>query len=300
MVLSPVREEEIEETQSIPGPGRLLREERERRGLTLDEISLATKLRPYILKTLEEEQWDSLPSPAFVRGFLRTYAKFLSMDEDKILGAYGTNISVDPDLRNLEGEPFPGKGKRSSLFLWMLAAVVALFVLWKMYAPLDRTLTVQREQSASVTTDGEKTQAAQITAPPASQEEIGPSAASSQIPENAEAAHPAVPEVSAHKPAEGPVVLETVQKSGPHTLRGKVGARTWVKIYIDDLEPREYMFQPGQQPEWTASKGFYVIIGNAGGIALEWNGEAVGNTGAAGQVVRIRLPKDFRYRVEGN
>jgi len=104
------------------------------------------------------------------------------------------------------------------------------------------------------------------------------------------------------KPAPEPTpvaVKENDPSPGQHTLKGKVNARTWVKIYVDDLNPREYMFQPGQQPEWTGSKGFYLIIGNAGGIDLEWNGRGV-KTGSSGQVVRIRLPEHFRHRVEGN
>ena len=73
-----------------------------------------------------------------------------------------------------------------------------------------------------------------------------------------------------------------------------------MRIQIDDSAPREYMFEPGNRPEWKARQGFYLIIGNAGGVELTFDGEGIAKLGGPGQVVRMRLPGDLpRAREEG-
>ncbi len=305
--MSSEKEEEKKESPEVQGPGKLLKQERERKGLTYEDVSQATRLRPNIIEAIEREAWDSLPSPAFVRGFLRAYAKVLSLNEDEILNAYGRGVSVDADLFNVPKEHFRPKSSGSSFLLWMLAAVIALFVLWKMYAPVDTARTVQREVTPPARQETEKAAPAGVTVPAVSQEDTATNGGAGTIPGTApaggtEVAASGAPAKVQDKPAAEPEALapETASKRGPQVLKAKVSARTWVKIYIDDLQPREYMFQPGQQPEWSGSKGFYLIIGNAGGIALELNGETVPGPGSSGQVVRLSLPKGFRHKVEGN
>ena len=70
------------------GPGPLLKGKREEMGLSHEQIAQTTKIRPHILQALEEEDWDSLPSSAFVKGFLRSYARALGLNEDVVANAY--------------------------------------------------------------------------------------------------------------------------------------------------------------------------------------------------------------------
>ena len=108
---------------------------------------------------------------------------------------------------------------------------------------------------------------------------------------------PAVPEPvqmeeTGHDPAEtSAVVVEPSADPMPFILKADIRERTWMRITVDDGEPREYIFPPGRQPEWQAREGFDLLIGNAGGLVLEINGKNVGPLGASGQVVRVRLPK---------
>jgi len=74
-------------------------------------------------------------------------------------------------------------------------------------------------------------------------------------------------------------------------LTANVKSRTWIAISIDDMPVKEYLFQPGQSPRWTAEKGFNILVGNAAGIEFFFNGKEVGNLGAQGQVIRITLPE---------
>jgi hypothetical protein len=70
-----------------------------------------------------------------------------------------------------------------------------------------------------------------------------------------------------------------------------------VKIFIDDKDPREYIFQPGGSCQWTAERGFELIIGNARGIDLELNGEEVEKSKAAGKVVHMTIPNDYERKI---
>lgn len=292
-----MKEEEKKENQEVQGPGRILKGEREKRGLTYQDMSETTRLRPSIIKAIENEAWDTLPSPAFARGFMKTYAKALSMDATMILEAYGRKPDLDGELVRA---PKPLRRRRKGpFFLLCIFAAVAVFALWKTYAPPERALTVTHAKPP-VVAEPEKDVAVVPPEPASVQESTEEQAA---IPSPVSSSSETVQSVAEERPAVEPVAAapaETTPTVGPQMLKGKVNARTWVKIYVDDLNPREYMFQPGQQPEWTASKGFYLIIGNAGGIDLEWNGRGVKTLGNAGQVVRLSLPENFHHRVEGN
>jgi cytoskeleton protein RodZ len=291
------KEEENTGPRQEHGLGPLLRTERERRGLTYEDISERTRVRPQIIQAIEEEDWDRLPSPAFVRGFLRSYARVLSLDVETVLSSYGQKARVETDLLSVKGEPLRDRPRRSLFLIWMLAAVVALFVLWKMYGPQDSNLPARVESGRPAVEETAKDQAEVVRSPDAKPvaQEPAPTAA----PEKPEAA-PAETAKAERAVERAAVATNPEPMTGAHQLSAKINARTWAKIYVDDLDPREYMFQPGQQPKWSVTKGFYMIIGNAGGIELEWDGAPVSGLGQSGHVVRLRIPKDFRHRVEGN
>src|ERR1700721_40371 len=62
--------------------GEHLKREREMRGVSLEEISLATRIAPRFLAALEKEEWEKLPGGVFNRGFIRSVAHYLGLDED--------------------------------------------------------------------------------------------------------------------------------------------------------------------------------------------------------------------------
>jgi cytoskeleton protein RodZ len=70
------------------GIGQLLRDTRTKRGIELDEVERVTKIRVKLLQALEEERWDDLPAPVYVRGFLATYARFLDLDDRALVDEY--------------------------------------------------------------------------------------------------------------------------------------------------------------------------------------------------------------------
>ncbi len=66
-------------------PGRYIREQRLRQGMTLEEVSAKTKIPRSSLEALEEERWSALPGPVFVKGFLRCCARALEIDDQVVL-----------------------------------------------------------------------------------------------------------------------------------------------------------------------------------------------------------------------
>ena len=68
--------------------GGQLRAERERRGAVLEQVSEATKIRKTYLEALEAHDWKALPADVFTRGYVRTYAEYLGLDQEHLLKVY--------------------------------------------------------------------------------------------------------------------------------------------------------------------------------------------------------------------
>src|SRR5260370_14529442 len=90
--------------------GERLRREREMRGITLDEISESTKISRRHLESLEREDFDSLPGGIFNKGFVRSYARFLGLDEDHAAAnssRANNHKPSPPDPLPMEAHPKP-------------------------------------------------------------------------------------------------------------------------------------------------------------------------------------------------
>ncbi|MCK5071478.1 MAG: helix-turn-helix domain-containing protein, partial [Desulfocapsa sp.] len=97
-----------EETQEVEQTlGNFFREHREKKGLSLDEISEATKISPPVLKAIEEDDYKSMPADAFCRGFYTLYANFLDLDTVPVLQRYEENRGISPKGSKNTGMP-PG------------------------------------------------------------------------------------------------------------------------------------------------------------------------------------------------
>src|SRR6201991_5372823 len=72
----------------MPEIGATLREARMRQRLDISDIEAQTKIRAKYLRALENEEWDLLPGPTFVKSFLRTYAEALGLDGKLLIEEY--------------------------------------------------------------------------------------------------------------------------------------------------------------------------------------------------------------------
>lgn len=116
--------------------GSSLREARTRRGLELPDVERATHIRSRYLMAMEEDSFDVLPSPAYAKGFLRTYADFLGLEGQRFVDEYNSRFAPEepaatPPVRVRRGRPFANR-------LW-LAVPVAVILIGLIVWQLTRT-----------------------------------------------------------------------------------------------------------------------------------------------------------------
>lgn len=113
--------------------GEFLKSERERRGLTIEQTSSATKIGLKVLKQLEADQYASLPALPFVRGFVRNYGKFLGLDGEKLLAEYAEFLESHANERPKRDAGHSGyaferpEGEQSRKILWGVMAGMLVF-----------------------------------------------------------------------------------------------------------------------------------------------------------------------------
>jgi len=90
--------------------GQALRAARMSARIDVSEIEAQTKIRAKYLRALENEEWDLLPGPTFVRSFLRTYAQALGLDGKALVEEYGLHHE-QPSEATLE--PIVSSSQRS-------------------------------------------------------------------------------------------------------------------------------------------------------------------------------------------
>jgi cytoskeletal protein RodZ len=95
------------EQERGPGIGATLKDARRRLGMDIKDAEERTKIRTRYLRALEAEDWEVLPAPAYVRGFLRTYGQILGLDGEALADRYrrsfeepATAAPLEPVIRN--------------------------------------------------------------------------------------------------------------------------------------------------------------------------------------------------------
>jgi len=88
--------DEFEEDAEGSFDGAWLRRSRLRSGLEIDQIATVTKINPNYLRYIEEEKFEELPAPVYVRGFVGAYARCIGLDPERIVSSY---------MKRLDGTP---------------------------------------------------------------------------------------------------------------------------------------------------------------------------------------------------
>ena len=124
----------------MPAFGENLRREREMRGVSLEEISSATKISLRFLEAIEREDFSKLPGGIFSRSFIRSYARYLGLDEERVVAEYqlAAQPQADFDLHRMAaGKSSSGQPTARTPLIATLVAVVLLaggYVLFR-YSP---------------------------------------------------------------------------------------------------------------------------------------------------------------------
>src|SRR5258705_6258903 len=112
----------------MPAIGATLREARMRAHIDISEIESATKIRAKYLRALENEEWDLLPGPTYVKSFLRTYAEALGLDARLLLEEYNLRHErlSDIELQQIapQGRDMGGRRRRSG------GGIPRAYVIW--------------------------------------------------------------------------------------------------------------------------------------------------------------------------
>jgi cytoskeleton protein RodZ len=292
--------------QAPQSAGAMLKAERERLGLSREQITEKTRMRTQVVEAIENEAWGSLPPPVFVRGFLRAYAKVLGLAQETVIELYTKSVPSESPEQIPHLGPSRNRRQRTWFILLLFAILAAVYGTWH-FSLSQKVVQGHHEASAP-------SQPAVVTPPPVRpvEEPVKQETAQVQSRSREAAAVPSQSREAAAVPSqtqetapslpgiETPARDRADEGDGWLSLTGIVKERTWLRITIDGKEEKEYLFQAGAKPQWRGKESFYMIIGNAGGIDFDLNGKRVGDLGKPGQVIRLTLPKNVGQRERAN
>ena len=131
--------------------GTTLREARIRARIDISEVEARTKIRAKYLRAIENEEWDLLPGPVYVKSFLRTYGEFLGVDTRLLVDEYKRRYErpADSDLRPIaplgrereRRRRRPRLGPIGAVVIVLVAVVAALYLLGKNQSSTSSTTT---------------------------------------------------------------------------------------------------------------------------------------------------------------
>ncbi len=169
-----------DKTQSL---GEFLRHERERRGITIEQLASATKIGVRLLHSLEADHYADLPAKPFIRGFVTSYARFIGLDPKETLIRFNDFIEQRAHDRPTRDSGHSGyafeKKEQSRSVLWFM---IGAFVLLGGIGIIVLKPNLKRHHHGS---HAEKLQEAYLASPspgPSSDPSPGPSGAPSATP----------------------------------------------------------------------------------------------------------------------
>jgi cytoskeleton protein RodZ len=272
--------------------GEKLRRQRLQNRISLERVSLETKIGVRLLEAIEAEQFEKLPGGVFRRSFVLQYARALQLDPDEIAGELDQLSQFDepPPLPSTDTannqSPSSGSGfslnrdlgeLRGSTMGSLIAAVGVIMVCALIYN-WWQTPRVAKVETASL----RPTQHA--TAPEPLSASASPAPSSPAPTEQAPVA--VVPE-AAHAPA---------QADSAHVRVGlSADEKTWISISSDGKNVFSNSLEPHETKIVEAVEKVRLLVGNAGGVEISLNGKPIGPIGPRGQVRVVELtPAGFQ------
>lgn len=259
--------------------GEYLRGVRESRSLQLEDAARVTKISKGYLVAIEQGQFEKLPNTAYIKGFLRLYAGFLSLSGDEVVARYERGLpqaarpqseTPQPQLgmEHVEKAKLGGHGRFVIPGLLLaLVVVAALFFSDGEDAPAPPQPVLRAPAAAPVL--------APVTAP------VQKRLSSAQR-------KPDAPDLSEPAPAAIPGT-----KQGGVVLRLRFNRDSWLSITIDDSISQRYDLKAGDIIEWKGARAFVLDLGDGGAVEAEFNGKQLDALGEAGQPAHVELKEDL-------
>ena len=123
---NPEIEEALPENIEVATPGQLLREAREAAHLSVEDISKKLHLKVALISAIEENNFDEITSITFARGYLKSYAKLLHVDEEDIIAAFEHFTTAEQ--QQLEMQTFSNRKGKKTLDSWLTILTVLLVI----------------------------------------------------------------------------------------------------------------------------------------------------------------------------
>lgn len=255
--------------------GDILRREREKQNLTIQDIEKETSIRALYIEALEKGEYDKLPGEVYAKGFIKNYANFLELDGEDMVKKFIMEISpatIAPE----ENKPAVEKSDAAE----------------KIPAAENPAISKTRAQKrAESNADSENDKRKYIVAAAAalifligglifsfSGGEDG-TVAQQEVTKPVETQPEAPP--AAPQPQQ---VAQVIPPSGVN-LQATFSGDCWTQVFIDGALVYEGMINAGQTFDWNGTQNVNVVLGNAGAANFIMNGQDIGAIGAVGAVV---------------
>ncbi len=292
----------------MPSLGARLRLEREQRGITLDQISRATKIGTRFLRALEQDHYEQLPGGIFNKGFIRAYARFLGLNEEEAVAEYLAATSpeeLSPEVPELGAQP-QVKSERAGSLPWgtfaLLLLVVALsFAIWGSYkrepgtqvkqsvasTPNSRGSTAVPASSASL--DSRTPAAEHLASPSDKSGEVAPQPPPAGQRAPADSPGPTGAGASPQSPPSKSPVSPASLVTASFVVRIKAHQNARVAITADGTKLREETLMGGSEKSVRASNQVIIKTGNPGALDFEFNGQKLPNQGTDGEAKTLEF-----------
>ncbi|MGR5418407.1 cytoskeleton protein RodZ [Vibrio diabolicus] len=313
---------EHENTNEVPlsiEAGTLLKNKRESLGMSQKQVADRLRLRVSVIEDIENNRFESQQVATFTRGYLRSYAKFVGLDEKMVLTALEQTADVQPQEQEIEMQSFSRKTKdekhnsRIMLLTWVIGLVIiGISAAWWWQNQQENSLTKEVTDSsveapkptAQELVDIDLMTAEELIA--STPEDVV--STSNDVVETSEVpveqgSDPLLAETenTTSVDSEEPVaVIETAEEEQPAPvvpegmtlLTMKFKADCWVQV--KDTNGKTLVsgtHKPGQDVELTGKAPFKVILGAPEGVTMTFASEPVDLSGyTSGKVARFTLP----------
>ncbi len=236
---------------------------REKRGISLLEISASTKVGRRYLEALEQDRLDLFPGAFFAKGIIRTYARAVGLDEQETVDRYvKAGLLGDAKPPRSITLPLPPTTGRRPLY-----AVLAVLVVAGLTFGLYSLIKPGKAPAASKTV-------------------------STVSPDTTPVVPAAIPETKATEPAPSETAPAATEPAGL-AFEFAVTAPTWIQVYADGALRVDGIKLAGARFQIRAEKELVLNLGNAGGLTTTLNGKPLRPFGRPGAVVKnIRVTAD--------
>ncbi len=282
-------------------PGEYFKRERALRGVSLQKIFEVTRAPLKYLEAIEADDTDSLPSPIFVKGYIRAYCKYLGLDANDAVLRYEIFLKertekpaeAPASFEAKAAKNIPAVPARAAKAAAIAAAAIAVIIVLYFVSTRGRVKPVPQAAKDVTIEAVAPAQDVKVASPIKTSEAQTPASSTrghekdKTPPAQVKAQAPFKKEIAAPAPS-----APSTPSTKTHTLTLKATRNVWVRAGLDDKEPTEATFKEGDSFTWRAERVFSMRFGDAGAVSLTLDGVDIGSPGKSGQVLDLKLPAE--------